>query len=400
MNILISSASYTFSDYIPGGEHQVAYAIVSGLAKRGHKLHVFTPIEKLKDALPNVKVHEITRYDFDKTESYSGYFGNWWKFSLASYMKAREVLREQEIDVIHHIRPAHIKKFSLCWNLSVPFIYGPMNLPWTSKNSLTRWKKQNIFDPIVNRFVDRLNMTLGSKLWNLTLEKSAKILVMVKQVLDFLPKYCYSYTSVVPSGVDTNVFTPQENLGEPIDILFVGRLQEIKGVEYLIRAMELVIKKIPDVKLYIIGKGPGEDFYKNLTNELGLDNNVIFLGTIPFDKIVEFYQRCCIFCLPSLGDPFPQAILQAMSCGKPVISTNAGGVPEMIEDDKSGFLVPVCDYEALAEAISKLFVNPELQKKMGAYNRELCEEKYDWDIIIDQIENTYESVIEKFNKTL
>lgn len=393
MNILISSASYTFSDYIPGGEHQVAYAIVSGLAKRGHKLHVFTPIEKLKNPLHNVKVYEVTRYDFDKTESYSGYFGNWWKFSLASYMKARQIVREQEIDVIHHIRPAHINKFSLCWNLNVPFIYGPMNLPWTSKNSLTRWKKQNIFEPIVNRFVDRINMTLGNKFWNLTLEKSTKILVMVKQVLDFLPKYCHSYTSVVPSGVDTTVFTPQENLSEPIDILFVGRLQEIKGVEYLIRAMKLVVQKIPDVKLHIIGKGPGESFYKNLTSELGLQNNVIFRGTIPFDKIVEFYQRCRIFCLPSLGDPFPQAILQAMSCGKPVISTNAGGVPEMIEDGKSGFLVPVGNSEALAAVISKLIDNPKLRSKMGAYNRKFCEEKYDWNIIIDGIEKVYLEVI-------
>jgi len=93
MHILISSASYIFSDHIPGGEYQIAHAIVSRLARRGHRLYVLAPLKQLKEEIPNTEIYELGRYDFDATESYWGYHWQWWKFSALAYRKASGLLQ-------------------------------------------------------------------------------------------------------------------------------------------------------------------------------------------------------------------------------------------------------------------------------------------------------------------
>ena len=396
MNILISSASYIFSDHIPGGERQIVHAIISRLAARGHQLYVLVPFKRLRREIPNVTVYEIGRYDFDGSDSYWNYHWNWWKFSAMAYWRAKELCKRKRIDVIHHLLPAFSGKFSLCWKLGVPFVYGPLFLSWkaSSDDEAVRWRRHHRIDPLLDRVMDRLNMTLGRYLWKRTVAKASSLPVSVRKALDLLPRERHQDAPLISLGVDTDRFRPALAPGsQQPEVLFAGNLEHRKGVDHLLRALSIVIKHIPDAYLTLLGTGRNEAKFKRLAEEMGISGNVSFKGAVPFDQVVTYYQGCRVFCLPSLGEPFGISLLQAMACGKPVISTRAGGVPEFVEDGRSGILVPPGDVERLADALLALLRDPDLCHRIGAYNRQLCLELYSWDVVVGRIESIYRNVI-------
>lgn len=393
MNILISSGSYIFSDYFPGGEFQITYAIASRLAQRGNKVYVFAPLKKLKREIPNLTVLEVGGYDFVNSKTYFHYFWNWWKFSIKAYLKAKRLIEEVSIDIIHHLRPAFPYKFSLCWKLNRPFIYGPISLTWRKDNKEdeeeTKWEKGGILNFFRNKLIDRLNMNIGRYLWTIMLKKADCLMVSVDEAMNNIPQKYHSKVRILPLGVDTNLFTPIATATGNLRILFVGNLIKQKGLQYLLKAIPKVKRQFPEIILTVVGNGKDEGYFRKLCEEFQITNNVFFKGSVPFNEIVVFYQECDVFCLPSLGEPFGISILQAMSCGKPVIVTNVGGPPHFVEDDKSGYLVPPSDSDSLTKALINLLSNREKQRKMGEYNRKLCVERYDWERIVDEIELIY-----------
>lgn len=395
MNILISSGSYVFSDCFPGGEFQISYAIASRLAQRGNKVYVFTPLKKLKREIPDLTVLEIGRYDFIDT-NYFHYFWNWWRFSIKSYIECRKLIKKVPIDVIHHLRPAFPYKFSLLWRLEKPFIYGPLSIPWQGKGNEKeeKWDKGGGFYFLLNKFIDRLNMHIGTRIWKAMLKNADCLLISIPDAIAMVPPESRNKVQTLTLGVDTSLFTPKLVKGSKENkILFVGNLMKQKGLHYLLKAIAIVKRSFPAVTLTVIGSGKDERFFKNLCIQLGLEKDVFFKGSIPFDQIVPFYQECDIFCLPSLGEAFGISILQAMSCGKPVVVTDSGGPPHFVEDGRSGYVVPPGDSESLANALIKLLSDKGRQKKMGEYNRRLCVEKYDWERIVDEIELIYHKIL-------
>ena len=403
MNILISAGSYVFSDYLPAGEIQIANDIVSRLAKRGHKVYVLAPLVNLKNRNSNVEVFEIGKYDFINSKKYADYLWNWWKYSVQSYFKCENLVQNEKIDVVHHIRPAHPMKFSLCWKTQAPFIYGPISLPIMGKGTSrkSRWEKSNLIDKIKNKIVDRLEMSLGKHLWSRTLNNAYCIPVSVTKTLEMLPEHNKRRAPIIPLGVDTKIFNCSNNeaVSQSITILFAGTIESYKGISYLLEGMQIVLKKFQDAKLILAGGGRELEYYKALAEKLGIGKNVRFLGPIDFNKMPELYKKCDIFCLPSMFEAFGLSIIQAMSCGKPVVSTRTGGIPEIIENEKSGFLVPAGEAESIANAIIRLAKDGTLRRKMGEYNRKLCTARYDWDLIVGTIEKIYEKAISDYKKS-
>jgi len=149
------------------------------------------------------------------------------------------------------------------------------------------------------------------------------------------------------------------------EILFVGRLVERKGVEYLLRALRIVYPKI-DVRLTVVGTGPLFPALKALTVELGLEDRVNFTGALPQQELEKAYRRCDLFVLPACYDSSGDTeglgvvLLEALSCGKPVIGSNVGGIPDIIKHEQTGLLVPEKDPEALAQAIERVLSDPSL----------------------------------------
>ena len=170
------------------------------------------------------------------------------------------------------------------------------------------------------------------------------------------------------------------------DIIFVGNLIERKGVEYLIKAMKNVKRK-----LLIVGDGPERKKLEKLAQSLGV--NCEFIGAVAPEKVSKYLMKGKLFVLPAItGEGFPNVILESMSFGLPVVATTLAGIPDLVEDGKTGFLVKPADAEALAGKITKIVNNESLWRRMS--DNCLKEvKKYSWDNIIKKIEEVYESCV-------
>lgn len=383
MRILISAASELFTDNKPHGEGLICYEIVSRLAARGHSLHVFSPQSSLEERLVNTQVEHINDQAFTPSL-------NTWKYHQESRKAAQKLENTHKVDVIHHIMPFyHETHFSFLSN--APLVLGPLSLPWMLEDN-------EIESPHINgnpakKLAKGVLGKISQRRYYRTLNRAQSILVAVGAMHNSLPLQLRDKSKLVPFGVNTEQFKPSDYQGPKPTILFLANLLKRKGLRFLLEAMPSIIQNIPDVELNVIGGGPSEIYFRNLAKEWGISSHVEFEGPVSHNKTVKWFQQCDLYCLPSLGEPFGISLLEAMSCGKPVVTTRAGGVPDFVEDGKCGYLVPPRDRQALATAIIKILTDSSLAKKMGDYNRELCINNYDWEIIVDKIENAYEEVL-------
>jgi glycosyltransferase involved in cell wall biosynthesis len=196
------------------------------------------------------------------------------------------------------------------------------------------------------------------------------------------------------NGVDLERFRPNETPAEPGLILHVGRLVEKKGTEVLIDA----IVRIAGANLAIIGDGPLRGALERQARELG--DRVRFLGALPPDEVAQWMRRASVLAAPSLiaadGDAegLPNVVVEAAASGLPVVGTTHSGIPEAIEDGKSGFLVPERDAESLAMRLADLLGSERLRCEMGAAARRLAERKFSRQMLTERLESIYAEVAE------
>ncbi len=176
--------------------------------------------------------------------------------------------------------------------------------------------------------------------------------------------------------MDTNRFNPEKNekirykyhMGnDEIVILYVGHLEEFKGLFELIYAFNNVIMDNIKAKLMLIGEGSQKEYSIGEVSRLGLEKSVIFVGKIPPSDIHEYYQSSDIFVLPShtdAGGP-PVVFIEAMACGLPVIGTDVGGIPEGIENGVNGFIVQPKNVDELTKKLDILLKDGNLRKEFG-----------------------------------
>ena len=224
--------------------------------------------------------------------------------------------------------------------------------------------------------------------------------------------------TVIPPGVDTHHFypIPSDEAKEAIDIsardrvaLFVGRIEPLKGVDTLLRAMAILKKNCrsficPDY-LIIIGGDPGgrEEALSDemarlqrLSCELDLGDMVIFLGKRGQDTLPYYYSAAEVVVMPSHYESFGMVALEAMACGTPVIASRVGGLAYLIREGETGYFVPAQDPDALAEKLRSLFVNPDLRAEFGTRAAAYAKE-FSWEIITKQVSNVYQNLLAKNN---
>ena len=223
--------------------------------------------------------------------------------------------------------------------------------------------------------------------------------------------------SVIPCGVDThlfnilNPFQSKLHLGLPRKrfILFVGRIDPVKGIDTLLKAINIVRDKLEqsqDINLLIIGGDLDHSHYsknsemsrlKRLSTKLGLKNMVAFLGAQRQDQLPYFYSAAEVCVLPSRYESFGMVALEAMACGTPVIASKVGGLTSFIQDGITGFLVPEEDERSLAEKILTILKHPSLKDRMGFQARSRAIE-YSWYNIAHQMTLLYQSLLEEESK--
>jgi len=217
--------------------------------------------------------------------------------------------------------------------------------------------------------------------------------------------------SVIPCGVDPSLFIPRDprqskaHLGLPDKryILFVGRIDPVKGIDTLLRAIKLV-KETPDapenVHLLIIGgdldhieAGQNSEInkLKRLTGTLGIKDMVTFLGAQRQDQLPYFYAAADMCILPSRYESFGMVALEAMACGTPVIASKVGGLASLIQNEMSGLLIPEEDEVSLAEKILLLLTNTSFKDTLGseARNRAL---EFSWPVVTQQVLSLYQGI--------
>ena len=204
------------------------------------------------------------------------------------------------------------------------------------------------------------------------------------------------------SGIDCNnfAFRPRQLPSNgKIRIATTGRLVEKKGIEYVIRAVAKVAHTYPDIEYNILGDGPLKEHFENLISELNLGYIVNLLGWKKQQEIIEILDTCHIFVAPSVTDADGNqdapvnTLKEAMAMGLPVISTLHGGIPELVEDGISGFLVPERDANAIAEKLIYLIDNSDIWEGMGKVGRARVEEKYDMNKLNDELVEIYQEVV-------
>ena len=176
----------------------------------------------------------------------------------------------------------------------------------------------------------------------------------------------------------------------PVVILF-SRLNRMKGIEYFLEAAVVVLKEFPDVKFVIAGDGANRPELEAYAAKLSIAPSVLFTGFRT--DLPDLLREADISVLPSLSEGLSNSLLEAMSAGVPVIATNVGGNPEIVEDGVSGILVPVRDSAALAEAMVRMFCNPELRKAMGAAGRKRIATTFSMERSLESVERLYEKLI-------
>ncbi len=197
--------------------------------------------------------------------------------------------------------------------------------------------------------------------------------------------------TVIPNGVDAKIFFPAKKLPSKPVILSSSRLGQRKGVEYLVKAMPIVLKSLPEAQLILAGEGVEKESLKRLTNELGLDKQVKFLGQVEHRKLPEIYRKSSLFVLPSLSESLSNSLLEALACGLPVVATKVGGNPELVTK-QNGILVPPADSQVLAWAIIKLLQNQKLKDKMSQANLNEAQ-KYSWQKTAREYLALYEKMV-------
>lgn len=203
---------------------------------------------------------------------------------------------------------------------------------------------------------------------------------------------------VLPIGVDVDLIQPAEFVETP-RILHVARLVEKKGTADLLRALAIVRRAAPDAELVIIGDGPLRAALRDLAARLGVSAGVRFLGVQGHDETLRWLRRSRVLCLPSVTAPsgdqegLGMVLLEAGACGRPVVGTRHGGIPEAVLDGSTGFLVPERDPAALAERLLALLGDPRLCERFGRAGRELVLERFNLRRQTDKLESLYRTLL-------
>ncbi|MFD0428852.1 glycosyltransferase family 4 protein [Streptomyces zhihengii] len=187
-------------------------------------------------------------------------------------------------------------------------------------------------------------------------------------------------TTISP-GVDLARFTERPLPGHP-RILFAGSLARTagyKGLPDLLRAVARLVPAVPDVTLDIAGSGSGAAGHRALADRLGIGRRVTFLGQLDAPGLAAAYQRARVLALPTYDDSFPTVLVEAMACGRPVVTTPVGGIPSLVADGGNGLLVRPGDGGALAAALRSVLVDDALARRLGSAGRARVARELSWE---------------------
>ncbi len=303
-------------------------------------------------------------------------------YTWKSYRFAKKLLRAEKYDVIQAFFtvPCGLVAWKLHRECTVPYIVSlrGSDVPGYSD-------RFSFLYPIVRVF--------ARAIW-----RNAKAVISNSQGLKDLALESSSQQaiSIIPNGVDTKHFSPREEKksqeGKGLRLtLGASRVTDRKGINYLIEALYLLRDECA-FSLTIIGEGNAKERLEQLVRERELQSHIDFVGRIPREETLRYYREADIFVLPSLNEGMSNAMLEALACGLPIVTTQTGGAQELVYEGVNGLLVKQRDAEDVARALRILANDADLRLRMGAASRALAE-SMSWERVASQYMETYTHVV-------
>lgn len=382
---------YISQEYPPetgwGGVGAYTYEIAHALAASGHKVTVISRAldgESIK-CERGVDVHRVLPSPSWNVRFFWRANRIWPGFAWAAMQRLRSIHNQTPIDLVE---AAEVRADAFF----VAFMPGRPKL-------VTRLHTAQIF-------VDRLNrIESPQSRWNYWFEKKsisrANLLTAPSSAVVDLTRTWLSFQKqepfVIPNPVDEERFHPSTAERRNL-IVYTGRLERRKGVHVIAAAIPKVLERMPGTEFLFIGSDGADYDGVKWTRKL-LDavkphlRQQLRFEQKPREGLVSAYQQAAVCILPSVWENFPYALLEAMACGAPVVASDCGGFPELIEDGVSGFLVPVDDPDALSARIIELLSKESLRKSMGQNARQRVEELFSTRQVVPSMVAAYERAI-------
>jgi len=380
-----------------GGVETHVHAIATELKARGHDVQVFTsdlltetPFKRIDPEDPQYDSVDGVPVKRFKARGLSG-------DAQYSFMPAMmNAVMAEKADIVHahsygffqtHIalaarRMGHAR-----------FVITPHFHPeWASGKTAKRKFLRRVYDRVVG------GPTLGAADAVICVSRGEAASV---QELGFDP----GAIRIIPNGIpaslltlepDPYLFAKAYKAEHPL-VLFVGRLAENKGLDVLVKAAGAVIKARPEVRFALVGEdgGMGKAVAAQ-ARALGISGNFLLTGRIEDDAMFRSaFAACDIFVLPSVFEAFGIVILEAMAMGKPCVATKVGGIPDLVNDGRTGLLVEPGDHSALAKALLSLLDDPKTAAEMGEAGRKEVGTGFTWPKIVDRLEQVYAKILDR-----
>lgn len=228
--------------------------------------------------------------------------------------------------------------------------------------------------------------------------KKADFICSTSQVMAReIKKYTKKKVLLTPFGIDYKKFRPIQEL-KPKEKIIIGTIKTLEkkyGIHHLIQAFSLLKKKHPSIplELHIGGEGSLKEELQKLSEKLGIRNKTKFLGYIPHEKVPEIINSFSVSVFLSESESFGVSVLESEACQVPVVVSDVGGLPEVMRDKKTGFIVSKKDPEGAVKKIEELILDKDLRERMGRRARDFVIENYNWQENIKIIENLYKKIL-------
>ncbi len=300
--------------------------------------------------------------------------------SLNLAEKVKEVLEKEKFDIIHLHEPLVPTLCPTVLRLSKTVNVGTFHA--TESKPSYRWAKPFLMSGLYKKWFNKLDGRIA----------------VSRPALDYVNKHYPCNYDIIPNGIELDDFRPDleplpEFMDGKINLLFVGRMEKRKGLEYLLKAYRLIKPDCPDCRLIIVGPGThSREKYEKMVAEAGLAD-VVFAGNVDYKILPRYYRTAHIFCAPATGhESFGIILLEAMAVGTPVVASRISGYASVMTDEQEGLLVPPKQEVPLAQAIARLMKNPGLRQQLGQ-NGIQTSSKYGWPGVSQRVMDYYTRTI-------
>lgn len=355
---------------IPGGTERYVYGLAKQLQNDGYEVMVLSATMDKGETGFN-ELDGLNTYIFKAPAKFYGY-----SIDILSFIYTLKFIRRFNPDVVHVIATRYrfaAGAIAAAKIMKVKAVYTRTTLPHSEGRR-------------------RLPVLLDDWFFTKIVRQSDSIIALSRVMKDVMEREIHpKLIEVIPSFIMRSYCSKAEK--DNNRVLFVGRLDRLKGIEHLIKSLCYVRKEIPEVRLSIAGTGDLMQHLKQLVSRYGLEDNVTFEGHLGEDMLVDIYSRSEIFVFPSLREGMPMALLEAMSAGLPVVAFDIEPNVEALGGGKYGVLVKAGDVKGLAREIVQLLKNEGQKAHYSKVSMERSKE-YSQETIVRRIEEVYSDLFE------